>query len=1673
MKVHRKSVSALFILFALVLATAACSTTRSTPSDVPTAGPLQKAVSSASRVAASQAPLEAPAVAPAAIQDERKLGVKPHARPEKPKPTVPSEPGMPEFRPEAVFDPERPAPGEGMTFYDTVEVAPDGGPDVSELDPSIPLNMRRTEPWPEWIQQAKDALREMGLDLPAGFRGDDVGPDVDLASPSTPLSSLLPISEFIDGAATRALGPFAAGWRSYPASSPNGGPPDVSLTVGKDYVIGGYNSYFAVYNKGTGTQAASFNMTTLFSGLTNCGSGNVCDPQVFYDEFNGGSCPDPTDPRYILVALWVNSGATDSRICIAVSKSGTNPTSTANFWKYEWDPAGTGIADYPKIGVSSDALIIGHNWFGTGYGAAAALSKSNLYNGTAPTVREYSFASPLRTPWPATLVGCKQGQTPTYTGTHLALTNWTSAALQLYRWPLPSTSNNPAAYGSAILAVSDCSNPNGTYITSTPIDCFFRQWQDTEQRGDFLYTTRSATGGGGSAIQWAKINVSGGTPTTHSNGTVSETGNYLWMPSVASDKNYDFGLAFSKASQTNSIRVSGAVAGSEGGVWGSVLTAKDGEVQYNSGVSQGGVYRWGDYSGFAPDPEDGCTLWSNTQYARNDTLDDASWIRPYKFSACTPGPTGYLNSLNYSCFSTVSGSIIDTGGAPTNAVYYSTTGGPYPAAISGGPTNYTVAPVTIAQLGAADGDQVWLTFTGSDAAPHESSRAVVGCDASVCVTAVDDLKGGCDNDAYMDRGETINIFVAFTNNESFALPTGFTADLRVDPAFPDANIVIVKGRAEWAALDVGETAYPQGMPFQVRNTGGTNIRTVNFEVYNIRAVDDSWTSTCATGAKFTKIANANDQLGTPYTGFPESYDGSTFPPTNWTQLDVVGTALNWVRATNTVHPAGFGTHSGAGLAYANCYSVPTNGDAVRLQRSADTNTSSDSQVAVQFWMFHDTQYSSYLDSIQLQACTAGANCSNNANWSSFGPAFIRTDLGGGANRTWQLHSVDGSAVAGNQAAVRVGLLATTQYGNDLHIDDVNFAPLNRVADSNTCSGAPDIVLASNYQGPGYGYFLYDTQCNSSGYPDAGETGTLFVYLANVGNETAYGVTATLSCPSCPPGVTICNNTATYGDIPYGSGYVYAAADNGFRVAIPTGLAAGTELPWVVTVNATNPYTTTLNIPTAPYYQSRSGTPTLVDNGDPWGYSIADYFGTAPASDGTTGRYGFSNRWTTTSGVVRAAMSDIDGNGYAARLTGKSSSSPQSMAHTFSTAGVTTDISVYWLMDYAAPSTALLFFEWDNNDGNGWRNFISGGTGLPGGGQVSPYWVTYGHFSLYWQIYNSTGTGYGVAAANACLNNPNFQVRFRCTYSAYTNSSWNIDPFWMDLTRWVNEATSCTGVCLGPEAPVITEVRDVNPCVMDGVKVYFDKGLGTASTNLRRDGGNVVTGYTSGSVHAPGDTASHSYVIRAVNPSGLTDSASMSGADAAGTGTPTITCSPGSCTHTTSVLLSTQAGFSGYQWYRNASPIGGATSATYNATQSGNYTVDYKIGACTNPSAATAVTIGGASPIPGSVFNTNSLRVSKSGASLLIDWGPPGGSCTVTNYGIYRGTLGTWYDHTQIDCDDAGGDTQEIVGMPAGNAYFLVVPFNASAEGSYGLATGGERPRGLATCTGAGDLTACN
>ncbi len=87
-----------------------------------------------------------------------------------------------------------------------------------------------------------------------------------------------------------------------------------------------------------------------------------------------------------------------------------------------------------------------------------------------------------------------------------------------------------------------------------------------------------------------------------------------------------------------------------------------------------------------------------------------------------------------------------------------------------------------------------------------------------------------------------------------------------------------------------------------------------------------------------------------------------------------------------------------------------------------------------------------------------------------------------------------------------------------------------------------------------------------------------------------------------------------------------------------------------------------------------------------------------------------------------------------------------------------------------------------------------------------------------------------------------------------------------------------------------------------------------------------------------------------------------------------------------------------------------------------------------------------------------------------------------DYGIYEGTLGTWYSHTSAaidDCNDAGGDLVETVTPSAGNRYYLVVPHNPNGEGSYGTCSpaaacgaGNERPAGAVVCAAPQVLTPC-
>jgi len=97
--------------------------------------------------------------------------------------------------------------------------------------------------------------------------------------------------------------------------------------------------------------------------------------------------------------------------------------------------------------------------------------------------------------------------------------------------------------------------------------------------------------------------------------------------------------------------------------------------------------------------------------------------------------------------------------------------------------------------------------------------------------------------------------------------------------------------------------------------------------------------------------------------------------------------------------------------------------------------------------------------------------------------------------------------------------------------------------------------------------------------------------------------------------------------------------------------------------------------------------------------------------------------------------------------------------------------------------------------------------------------------------------------------------------------------------------------------------------------------------------------------------------------------------------------------------------------------------------------------------------------PGYVPTT--MRVDKSvvtPGSLTLSWSPSCSTAAV-DYAIYEGTLGNYYSHTMKDCSDDGGDLVEEIVPQAADSYYLVVPMDASVEGSYGVDSASvERPR---------------
>ncbi|MGC8915608.1 MAG: carboxypeptidase regulatory-like domain-containing protein [Thermoanaerobaculum sp.] len=148
-------------------------------------------------------------------------------------------------------------------------------------------------------------------------------------------------------------------------------------------------------------------------------------------------------------------------------------------------------------------------------------------------------------------------------------------------------------------------------------------------------------------------------------------------------------------------------------------------------------------------------------------------------------------------------------------------------------------------------------------------------------------------------------------------------------------------------------------------------------------------------------------------------------PSDWTVTDVSGTAGNWATATATVHPSGNPPHSAPNLVYFNSYSAST-GSSTRLWKNTTDTIPSGQTGFVGFWMYHDTGFSGAADRVQVQYSTDGGT-----TWTNAGSPVQRYDGSTG----WKYHQIE---LTGATGTINIGLLGISGYGNDVHVDDVEF-----------------------------------------------------------------------------------------------------------------------------------------------------------------------------------------------------------------------------------------------------------------------------------------------------------------------------------------------------------------------------------------------------------------------------------------------------------------------------------------------------------------------------------------------------------------------------------------------------------------------------------------------------------
>jgi hypothetical protein len=217
------------------------------------------------------------------------------------------------------------------------------------------------------------------------------------------------------------------------------------------------------------------------------------------------------------------------------------------------------------------------------------------------------------------------------------------------------------------------------------------------------------------------------------------------MGSIAMDLSGDMAMGYSVSSSSvdPGIRYTGRTTGDPAGSMETEASLIEG-----SGVQNGGLSRWGDYSSMSVDPIDDCTFWYTTEYiASTGSFNWNTRIGSFKFPGCGSTAPDFYMSANPSSQTVVQGNsgTYSIGVNPINGysgtVAFTVSGCPTGATCTMNPTSsgspsYPPSTLTVATGSTTPGGNYNITITGSDGTlSHTTSVSLVVVSPDFSITA--------------------------------------------------------------------------------------------------------------------------------------------------------------------------------------------------------------------------------------------------------------------------------------------------------------------------------------------------------------------------------------------------------------------------------------------------------------------------------------------------------------------------------------------------------------------------------------------------------------------------------------------------------------------------------------------------------------------------------------------------------------------------------------------------------------------------------------------------------------------------------------------------------------------------------------------------------------------------